>query len=454
MFGVVRQPFLGELGLSGLRGLSDKPTCVKLVQCDLFRDFPEKSSASAAIMANGKKPEAKGSANDRREIGQGFSNKEVDAAIAKALAASEKERMAKAKLIAAEIQRKAILTAGRQDGGPLGAVGTLPNETPELLKNMCGILNRGFANLGSDMKSLKSSFSTRLNALTDSVESNFSDMWADYGGEDDDMSVDGSEAEPPPPAPFRPEHELSDEEEEEETPRAAGVQDQIPEVGLANLSQDNYFARLARALRTPSNVGDNLDVHLAELVNHVFEHPLPVEEFIRQKEGTLRPGNCTQLQVPPVPEAIWIKVSGELKGRDKAAQKLHGDFLCFVFRVLKCLNKFHSLVDSCPELQTPVEEMTDALRLAGYIHRIGFIEARREALKPDLPGEFKRLAGTNFPPCPSSLFGENLVENVKSISEVARLSDKMAAAGKTKTGPQQQRGRYHPYARGRSASFR
>lgn len=114
---------------------------------------------------------------------------------------------------------------------------------------------------------------------------------------------------------------------------------------------------------------------------------------------------------PPVPEAIWVKVSNELKGRDKAAQKLHGDFLCFVFRMLKCLNKFHALADSCPELQTPVEEMTEALRLAGYIHRVGFIEARRETLKPDLPGEFKRLAGANFPPCPSSLFGDNLVES-------------------------------------------
>lgn len=325
---------------------------------------------------------------------------------------------------------------------------------------MCGILNKGFASLGSDMQNLRSSLDTQMNSLSDSLENNFQELWGFEEDVDAWLDVDGSEAEPPPPTrfQFRAEHELSDEDEDNEV-LDNGNGGANP--GAANLNimhvdpceGESFFARFNRSVQVPTGVGDDLDSNLAGLVNHIFEHPLNTEDFVRLKEGTLRPGNCTQLQVPPVPEAIWVKVSGELKGRDKATQKLHGDFLC-LFKVLRVLNKCHNLVSVCPQLQGPVEELTEALRIAGYIHRIGLIKSRREVLKPDLPGEFKRLAGAAFPPCPSSLFGDNLVENVKSISEVARLSDKMAAVGKNKSSQQPGRGRYHPYARGRPNSFR
>lgn len=67
----------------------------------------------------------------------------------------------------------------------------------------------------------------------------------------------------------------------------------------------------------------------------------------------------------------------------------------------------HNLVDMCPQIQEPVEKLTEAPRLTGYIHRVSFIESRRDVLRPDLPGEFKELAGAHFPACPSSLFGDN-----------------------------------------------
>lgn len=198
------------------------------------------------------------------------------------------------------------------------------------------------------MKDLKSSLDTQMNNLSDNLEANFNELW-DEAAEADDLIVDGDEAEPPRPQPFKLDgfSMLSDEEDDDEEevmvvnqpqggpPAAAGAP-------AASGAPGNFFAQLAHSLRVPTDVGDHLDKSLAELVNHIFQHPLPTEEFVRQKEGTLRPGNCIQLQVPPVPEAIWVKVSGELTGRDKATQKLHGDFLCFLFKVLRCLDTFHA----------------------------------------------------------------------------------------------------------------
>lgn len=417
------------------------------------------------MMTNDKRsntgPEKSSSSNSGSKI-KGSSKLDIEAEVARRVAKNEKERLEKAKKLAADIQRRAILTAAtaNKDGGPSSSSGTLGNEIPALLRNMCGILNKGFASLGADMKDLKSSVNGQFNSLSEALEVN-DDFWGGYDDNEmeDGPSVDGEEREPGPPEPFRLclDHEMSEEETSDQENGSVGA---FAGFNLANSSHDasadseNLFARFARTLRVPTDVGADLDPHLANLLNQVFERPLAPEEFLRIKEATLRPANCVQLQVPPVPEAIWVKISSELKGRDKSMQKLHGDFLCFILKIIRCLEKLHELLPSCPAIGTPVEELAEALGVAGHIHKVGFIEQRRETLKPDLPGEFKRLAGSNFPPCPSSLFGDNLVENVKSISEVARLSERMAAAGKTKTSQLHQRGRFHPYTRGRFNNFR
>lgn len=308
------------------------------------------------------KSSAKGSDGARggARTGKGSLQEEIDREVAKRLAASEKERMEKAKRLAAEIQRRAVIAAGGgQNGGPPCQVGTQANETPELLRNVCGILNKGFTNLGADMKNLRSSLDTQMNSLSESMNNNFQELCAFEDDVDAWLDVDGSEAEPRPPAPFqfRLDQELSDEEEEGNISGGGGDGANLArDLGIIHVitcepETENFFARFNRSLRVPTNVGEDLDENLAALVNHIFQHPLNTEDFVKLKEGALRPGNCNQLQVPPVPVAIWVKVSGELKGRDMATQKLHGDFLCFLFKVLRCLNKFHSLVEVCPQIQ-------------------------------------------------------------------------------------------------------
>lgn len=247
------------------------------------------------IMANGKnQPGGSGSSLGKENKDKSGIN--WGEAIAKKLAATEKDRMEQAKRIAADIKRKAVVTAGNQDGG-----GPNVNETPDLLRNMCGILNRGFANLGLGMKDLKTSFDSQLNSLSDNLEQNFNELWGEFAdlelaNWEDDVMVD---TEPQPPQPFRLDESVLSKDEEEN-----GVQEMLinqPQAGTEGVQETpvNYFARLARSLRAPTDVGANLDSSLAELVNHIFQHPLSTEEMVRLKGSTLRPGNCGQLQVPP-----------------------------------------------------------------------------------------------------------------------------------------------------------
>lgn len=86
-------------------------------------------------MANGKDSKAqpsgsRSSASKSEKKSPGFNLGEE---IAKRLAATEKDRADQAKRIAAEIQRKAVLAAGIQNGGAPPV-----NDMPDLLRNMCG----------------------------------------------------------------------------------------------------------------------------------------------------------------------------------------------------------------------------------------------------------------------------------------------------------------------------
>lgn len=93
--------------------------------------------------------------------------------------------------------------------------------------------------------------------------------------------------------------------------------------------------------------------------------------------------------------------------------------------------------------------LVDAVKMGGYLHRSGLTEKRREAMKPKLPGDFKRLAGSTFAPSAVSLFGD-IVDNVKTISETAKLSNQMDAASKRPTSSDRGSYRFSPYnTRGR-----
>lgn len=242
--------------------------------CEGF--FPEFRVSSAAVMANERKTEktpTKGSDGGKGppKAGKNTFQMDVEREVAKRMAASEKERLGKAKLIAAEIQRRAVLSAGGvQDGGPSKQVGTQSNETPDLLRNMCGILNKGFANLGSDMKSLKTSLDSQMNSLSDSLESNFQELWCFENDVDAWLDDGGSEAEPGPPTPFqfRAEHELSDDETGLNVPTGDenNGEDLAGDLGIVHINPcetENFFARFSRSLRVPTDVGEDLDSNLA-----------------------------------------------------------------------------------------------------------------------------------------------------------------------------------------------
>lgn len=300
----------------------------------------------------------------------------IDALVAQRLAETKKARHDKAKRIAGEITRKTV-----QAATIIGeAAQARSEETSELLCNVCGILNRGFSSLGDKLDTFNGSMDEQFVSLSDNLEYNFKE-WYGYGEcPDADLGLDVGEL-PETRLPLA--DNISDDSDTEETSgptKSSMVRNTDSE--NANLS---LFAKLANAIKVPLNVGRELDLDLAHLINLLFETPPTMEEFFKLEEEIKRPSNAEQLQVAPVPEAIWRKVSTELKGKDKMWQRLHSDFLLFIIKMLFCLDDLHKLLPVCPDIRSTVEEMTEGFKIAAFVHKVGFIDHRWEALKPDLP---------------------------------------------------------------------
>lgn len=288
------------------------------------------------------------------------------------------------------------------------------------------------------MKGLKTSVTSELKEMSNQFEASLEG----YDWEEEDYEPGNEET--PDTARLDTGHDIS-EEEEGDIPQN---EEKTETTGEPSNAGQSIFSRLAQELQGPSNTAMNVDEDLATFINLVCSQPLRTDEFLKLKDSIKRPPNCTELQVPPVPEAIYVKLGEEVKSPDEYFQRLHGDILAFVIMIIRSLNDLNKLIPVCPQIVKSVEEITQSMKLFGIIHRNGFIEHRRKILRPHLPGDYKRLAGSSYPSCPSSLFGAELEDSIKSIDNIAKLANKI----KDIKNPVQ--GRYQPYQRGRGRDFR
>lgn len=363
----------------------------------------------------------------------------IDSEIQRKLAETEKARAEKAKKLAAEIAKQ----TGHGSGS--GSKNEPPKEDPALaiLTNMCGILNNGFNRLGSDMKCYNNTISSELKEMKSSFENTLEQMFYEEEEEESDNLPDTAETNLPGDVMSDAGSEISPEVEIVKQASDGNTEDTPTE-------SNSIFSKMRKKLVVPKNVGPEVDEDLAKFINFISKEPMKTEEFLSIKKTILRPQNCTQLQVPSIPEPVWKTIGENAQTNEKYLQRVHGDTLTFVYSMIYAINGLN-LVPQCPSLACKVEEFTECLKLFGYIHRSGFIEHRREVLRPVLPGDYKRLAGPNFPPSPESLLGPDLQDSIKTIKEVLVLSNKMKESQRPSTSSHNNR--YTPY-RGRARGFR
>ena len=168
---------------------------------------------------------------------------------------------------------------------------------------------------------------------------------------------------------------------------------------------------------------------------------LEAEKQMKEDKSFRQPSNCTELAVPIVEEAMWRKLDLATKTKDLAWQTTQKTVLRGATAVARAVDQIMALQD--PNMDDIVVTLTHALRFVAATN-VDVCFRRREQIKNVLDGEYKAGLCAASVPITDKLFGGNLTEQGKDITEANRLTKKVMAGAKVTRG----RGSGQGYGRG------
>ena len=140
---------------------------------------------------------------------------------------------------------------------------------------------------------------------------------------------------------------------------------------------------------------------------------------------------------------IWSSVPGNAKSNDTALQKIQSHLVKNVTAVTSVIDKLNKIKGEVTSENFDVDDiiktLVDAVAFSGSANR-AIVRKRKEAVKFCLAPKFQKLcAKDDF--TPTSLFGENLAQNVKEINDFGKITKDIAKPGPSNQSGFSQRGR-------------
>ena len=149
------------------------------------------------------------------------------------------------------------------------------------------------------------------------------------------------------------------------------------------------------------------------------------EQFLTIQKKYLRPQNCEILKAPRVNPELWDDLLDKTKAREASFQNYQKNLIKGIIPVIMFS---HQIVKAKQEQyeSIPVSEVydlaVDALTLLGN-SVFEFSMKRRELLKSEVAPTFKSLCHESQP-ITTMLFGDELPQSIRNISQVKRMAAK------------------------------
>ena len=152
-------------------------------------------------------------------------------------------------------------------------------------------------------------------------------------------------------------------------------------------------------------------------------------ELLKLKDRFQRPANCPALSVPTINPNLWAQLPREQKEQDKRLQNAHSLLsrgLTGMVQVKETLLQFNTHSDKFLILFKELNDKLDA-----YVALLGnsFLESsyrRRDLLKTAIHPRFHSLCNTKT--LITGLFGDNMLETVKTISSSRKMTRSLASS--------------------------
>ena len=158
---------------------------------------------------------------------------------------------------------------------------------------------------------------------------------------------------------------------------------------------------------------------------------LEAEKAMKEDKTFRQPSNCPELAVPIVEEAMWRKLELSTKNKDLAWQASQKTLLRGTTAVARAVDIVTALRE--PGMDEVVVTLTHALQHLAATN-VDMCFRRREQIKTVLDGEYKAGLCAASVPITDKLFGGNLTEQVKDITEANKLTKRVFAGGKITRG--------------------
>ena len=192
----------------------------------------------------------------------------------------------------------------------------------------------------------------------------------------------------------------------------------------ANLPYEDLF-------KDCEDCGPKVHDGMAKRIDNACTKKPAKEQFSKIQASDLRPENCEYLKVPRVNPELWDDLLDKVKSRDVGFQAFQKDLIKGIVPVASLLSKLveakKNKAQSIP-VAGAYNLAIDALTLLGN-SVFEFSMKRREMLKSEVAPGFKSLCRESQP-ITTMLFGDELPQNIRDISQVKSMVAKSVNSSK------------------------
>jgi hypothetical protein len=205
--------------------------------------------------------------------------------------------------------------------------------------------------------------------------------------------------------------------------------------------------------------GDPVREDIAGLIDALFKEGLPEEKLKEKMTAYAKPANVACLAPVKVNSVIWDSLPPPARSMDLKMQKVHNGLIKALIAATQAASGLKNVGQLTPELGGVLEKIFDSIIFACTATKDLNLR-RRELLKPAINQDFGHLCSANVP-MTDELFGSDLSQQVKDLSELNKVAMQLKATRsrgrgrgrfQSRKGPFLGRGAFHrggSYNRGR-----
>ena len=187
-------------------------------------------------------------------------------------------------------------------------------------------------------------------------------------------------------------------------------------------NRNPLISKLTKTLQHTEHVGPAIDGDLASLVDKIMREKANEDKITDLKKQHETPENCTTLSETKVNQGAWNNLNESARSTDLKFQKVQKTLVKGIVIIVTEVDKLmgnsgpQNVDDAVGSLKEGVLLLANANQELNY--------RRRELMRPQLNANYRHLHSASNP-VTSLLFGDDLPNAVKDISDTNRLSSKL-----------------------------